>query len=77
VDSQASVLSHELFETVTDRDADAWFELNDLALAGNEIADECVQTFFTYTPTVINGHAYEIQPEYSNQAHACVFRTGE
>jgi hypothetical protein len=73
-DSQANTLSHELEEAITDPDGDAWWNAYDLALFGNENADECAQAFFAYATTVLNGHPYEVQPIYSNQAHACVFK---
>jgi len=79
VDSTNSTLSHELIETITDPDGDAWFNFSSEALAGAEIADECV--FFVFIPpsTVfsdpspfkVRGHRYAVQPEYSNITHAC------
>lgn len=77
VDSQANVLSHELFESITDPDGTAWWNSYALGLFGQEIGDECAQAFFSYANTSISGHSYEVQPEYSNQAHACVFRPSE
>ena len=74
VDSQANVLSHELIEAITDPDGDAWWNAYDLALFGAEIGDGCAQASYSYANTNIGGHAYEIQPEYSNAAHACAFR---
>src|SRR5262249_10562768 len=38
VDSQASVLSHELFETITDPDGDGWWNTESNDLLGDEIA---------------------------------------
>ena len=73
-DSQANTLSHELEEAITDPDLDAWWNAYDLALYGNENADTCAQAFFDYATTVLNGHPYEVQPIYSNEAHACVFK---
>ncbi len=80
-DSTASVLSHELIETITDPDLDAWLNWTDLDLFGYEIGDECQRAVFTYGHPVLAGRAYQIQPEYSNKAHACVYspnvETGE
>jgi len=73
-DSQANTVSHELEEAITDPDGDASWNAYDLALYGNENADTCAQAYFDYATTVLNGHAYEVQPIYSNQAHACVFK---
>ena len=79
VDSTNNTLSHELIETITDPDGDAWFNFTSVPLAGQEIADEC--SFFVFVPPstfyfdpspfAANGHHYAVQPEYSNLAHAC------
>jgi hypothetical protein len=74
VDSQASLLSHELIETITDPDGTAWWNTVSLALYGSEIGDECQNSTFVYQTPWINGTLYEIQPEYSNAAHACTYR---
>ena len=75
VDSTASVLSHELIETITDPDGDAWWITNDLDLFFAEIGDVCQKATFVYAVSNLSGRNYEIQPEYSNQAHACVYTT--
>jgi|GEM_PF-1202746 len=83
IDSTNSTLSHELTETITDPDGDAWFNFSAVILAGEEIGDEC--DFFTIQqtspttfavfgdPTVfrVGKHIYATQPEYNNQDHAC------
>ena len=83
IDSTNSTLSHELIETITDPDGDAWFNFTAVVLAGEEIADEC--DFFVILqvsptdfaafgdPTVfrVGRHSYATQPEYSNNDHAC------
>ena len=48
VDSTADVLSHELFETITDPDGTAWWNRYDLDLFGAEIGDECQNFDFGY-----------------------------
>jgi Phosphate-induced protein 1 conserved region/Bacterial Ig-like domain (group 3) len=48
-DAMASTMSHELEETITDPDLDAWYDAG-----GNEVADKCAWTFGT-TYTVANG----------------------
>jgi hypothetical protein len=69
-DSTNSTLSHELIEAITDPDLDAWFSEASLDEGGAEIADECV--IFGPDPiSVLNGHRYKIQFEYSNVYHAC------
>jgi hypothetical protein len=73
IDSTATVLSHELFEIITDPDLDAWFDRDDLDLWGAEIGDICQRASFSYDTPLLNGRLYEIQPEYSNADHACVF----
>jgi len=73
VDSTADVLSHELIETITDPDGDAWWITNDLDLFFAEIGDVCQNATFDYAVSNLPGRNYEIQPEYSNQAHACVY----
>jgi hypothetical protein len=73
IDSTASALSHELFELITDPDLNAWWDRVDLDLHGAEIADVCQRASFSYDTPLLNGRLYEIQPEYSNAVHACVF----
>ena len=83
-DSTDDVLSHEAFEAITDPDGDAWWNMIDNGLFGQEIADEC--SFVTFTPTNaygdpsdirLNGKPYAIQPEYSNAGHVCTVGNAE
>jgi hypothetical protein len=67
IDATASTLSHELIETITDPDLNAWFN----TLTGNEVADLC--SGFVSNERM-NGHNYTIQTEYSNRVHACTNR---
>jgi hypothetical protein len=83
IDSTNNVLSHELIETITDPDGDAWFNFTNNALAGFEIGDECqFITILQVSPTsfavfgdptsfTVGKHVYATQPEYNNQDHAC------
>lgn len=76
VDSTASVLSHETFETITDPDLDAWWSQASLIEWGEEIADICEPIVnsgsqFLDPAFLINGKKYKIQLEYSNKFHAC------
>jgi hypothetical protein len=78
VDGTANVLSHELIESITDPDGDAWWNTASNALFGNEIADEC--SFIIFLPTGvffdppafnIGGKKYAVQSEYDNSSHSC------
>jgi hypothetical protein len=80
IDSTDNTLSHEMFETITDPDGNAWFNLKALALQGEEIADECSfvkinfttgAAFFDPSVFIIGVHRYGVQPEYTNAEHAC------
>jgi hypothetical protein len=66
IDSTDNVLSHEIFETITDPDLNAWFRDSD----GFEIGDICAWNLAN--PILLNSASYAIQKEYSNQAHECV-----
>lgn len=75
-DSTNALFSHEIFETITDPDGDAWIANNSLPEEGNEIADECQGIYDSLSqelvPTfAINGTLYEVELEYSNRYHAC------
>jgi len=65
-DSTNSVLSHEITETITDPDLNAWFRTSD----GNEIGDICYN--IRQNPIYLRANDYDIQPEYSNSAQNCV-----
>ncbi|PYV65658.1 MAG: hypothetical protein DMG95_01080, partial [Acidobacteria bacterium] len=76
VDSTASVLSHETFETITDPDLDAWWSQASLIEWGAEIGDICepiVNSNSQFLDPVffVNGKRYKLQLEYSNKFHAC------
>ena len=66
IDSTNSVLSHEISETITDPDLNAWWRTSD----GNEIGDICY--IYRQNPIYLRAGAYDIQPEYSNAATNCV-----
>jgi hypothetical protein len=83
VDSTNDTLSHELFETISDPDGDAWGNATPsvIGVEGEEIGDECV--FTTAPPNspppvygdpsvfTIGEHIYAVQLEYSNSKHGC------
>jgi PKD repeat protein len=67
-------MSHELSETITDPDGDAWVDGS-----GNEIGDLCITTFGKaiggsgsrrYNETIAGGHFY-LQEEWSNATDRC------
>src|SRR5581483_4368323 len=62
IDSMADIFSHEIFETITDPDGDAWLNNLSLDLFGAEIGDECQDFDFGYGVVSLNGKKYEIQP---------------
>jgi hypothetical protein len=76
VDSTNSVLSHELIETITDPDGNAWIANQSLIASGAEIGDLCERglpnkPFFDDPILLLNGRKYQLQLEYSNRFHAC------
>jgi len=78
-DSAINTISHEQNEAITDPWGNAWFNGD-----YEEIADLCAWTFGSPLGTasgepynqLINGHAYSVQREYSNDGSACVQRYG-
>ncbi|HKH97752.1 MAG TPA: hypothetical protein VJ999_01485 [Candidatus Sulfotelmatobacter sp.] len=73
VDSTANVLGHELIETITDPDGDAWFTKSVAVLLFYEIGDVCVNFQDLYGLVELNGHNYKVQPMYSNLVHGCAY----
>lgn len=76
VDSTASILSHEMFETITDPDGTSWWADKSLIESGEEIGDVCEPLFnansqFDDPVFTVNGKSYRIQLEYSNNFHGC------
>jgi hypothetical protein len=73
-DPEINVLSHELFEAVSDPLLDAWHD------SSGEIADKCAWTFGTVNANgsniVLNGHKYLVQLEWSNYGSTCVLTYG-
>ena len=84
VDGTTNVLSHELFETITDPDGDGWWNTASNDLFGDELADECSFVIFlpaggAFDPPAFNigGKRYAVQAEYDNSSHACVTKPGD
>ena len=78
-DSTDNVLSHEMFETITDPDGDAWFNTATLLLLNDEIGDECefITPFFFEVPIFkIGSKIYAVQREYDNSQHTCAVKAG-
>jgi hypothetical protein len=80
VDTTDSDLGHELIESITDPDGDAWTNISSAYYSGLEIGDECIfykdflNEYFesNYVPTfLIGAHLYSVQLIYSNEQHAC------
>jgi hypothetical protein len=77
-DSTNSALSHETFELISDPFLDAWIAENSSPEAGNEMADICHGPgdgqggTIVPTYTLVRGHNYQTQLEYSNFRHGCV-----
>jgi hypothetical protein len=68
-DSTYSVLSHEVYESITDPDITTGFRaLNSAPVLFLEIGDLCAGPHAIFS---LNGHSYEVQLEYSNFYHAC------
>lgn len=92
VDSTNNVLSHEMFELISNPDGTAWWNELDSALFEEEIGDECSflllippppalpgpksVVYFDPSNVILNGHRYLAQPEYSNDQHACSIAPG-
>lgn len=72
-DDVIDISSHELVETLTDPELNAWFDAG-----GHEIGDKCAWTFGTAlnangTNVLLNhGDEYMVQQEWSNSANTCV-----
>jgi len=92
VDSNNNVLSHEMFEIISNPDGTAWWNELNSGIFEEEIGDECSFLLFAPPPpavpgpqsvvyfdpsnVVLNGHPYLAQPEYSNEQHACSIAPG-
>ena len=76
IDSTASILSHETFETITDPDGSSWWSDSSMIESGQEIGDICEpldndNSQFDDPIFSVNGKSYRIQLEYSNKFHGC------
>lgn len=74
-DSLYNVLSHELFEIITNPDDGAWTNTSQLSLLGQEIGDVCEfinSSFLFDVPTFkIGKKLYAVQREHDNAQHGC------
>jgi hypothetical protein len=79
-DSTNSLLSHELFEVITDPQGDAWVAESSGPEAGNEIGDICEGAANLSSEALVPsflltaGKTYQTQLEYSNKTHRCTSR---
>jgi hypothetical protein len=77
VDTADDSLDHELIESITDPDGDAWTNTSASYYSGLEIADECqffdsLNIYYSEVPAFLIGtHVYAVQTVYSNKQHAC------
>jgi hypothetical protein len=76
VDSTNNILSHEVFETITDPDNTGWRNMLNNGILFEEIGDECSfltpnLVYFDPSDVTLNGKRYAVQPEYNNAQHAC------
>lgn len=67
IDSTNNVLSHELFETISDPDIFTGYRAVNSSFG--EIGDLCVGFFFS--PVTLGLHKYALQAEYSDKYEAC------
>lgn len=79
-DSTNNVLSHEIFEALSDPDLNAWWVHNLTFANGNEIGDLCIRAgfigktpYWNYGTVSLDNHLYTVQPEYSDQFHGCAY----
>lgn len=76
IDSTNNTLSHELIETITNPNGDAWYNNSLIALFQSEIGDECsffnLSGFFDPPTFRVGRKDYAVQAEYDNTKHACV-----
>ena len=80
IDSTDNVLSHEVFEALSDPEGRSWWVQAFTVAYGAEIGDLCTRSaqfgmnfYWEYGQVELNGHSYTIQPEYSNQFHGCAY----
>lgn len=65
-----NVLSHEIFEAITDPDLNAWYGFGyPIANLGMEIGDQCV--WLHLIAQKLGKNTYTTQNEYSNKYHSC------
>jgi len=70
IDSTATTLLHETFETITDPDISTGYRAFYPTGNGGEVGDLCDGVLFN--PLALNGHNYAVQGIYSDHYEACV-----
>jgi hypothetical protein len=77
VDIELSPTSHEMFESNSDPEFDAWYGTDGLS---DEIGDKCAYNYGFVAPNganiVLMGHPFQLQQEWSNDLTACTKRFG-
>ena len=68
-DREVAMMSHEFFETVTDKQGNAWWDSS----TGNEIGDNCNQIGANVN---MNSNPYWVQQQWSNASSSCVSTFG-
>ena len=75
-DPEINLVSHELFEAVSDPKLNAWYD----TASGKEIGDLCAWMFGSVgsdgSNIILNGHNYLVQQEWSNYDNRCVLSYG-
>ncbi len=79
-DSTDNVLSHEVFEALSDPDLSSWWVHAFTFANGEEIGDLCIHAarvgahvYWSNPSILLNEHVYTVQPEYSNGMHGCSY----
>ncbi len=72
-DREVVLMSHELFEAVTDPEVNTWLDS-----AGNELGDKCNAntTASNAVAVTLNGSPYNVQTQFSNATASCVSTFG-
>ena len=84
-DSTDQVLSHEVFEAISDPSVSGWHVWHSVGVGGQEIADLCELSvlgsdgnyYFSGIPVRLgNGNEHVVTAIYSNEIHACTYGEG-
>jgi hypothetical protein len=70
-DREVALLTHELFEAITDPDLNTWTDPS----TNNEIGDNCNQQPATVVLNIFNGNTYVVQQQWDNSTSSCISRS--